>query len=148
MFFFIIIILYAFAFFYKIATLRIHAWIKQGLAFFIVYSIDSELSFKGAQDIYNKIQQVKDDKEHYIVLFANKLDLGDAKREVQTRQGQDLAKSWNVPFFEGSALTSTNITEAFNEIVRLCRNGKSDPNDNKTKGGKGNANSGGCCLIL
>ncbi|ETO09594.1 Ras GTPase [Reticulomyxa filosa] len=119
--------------------------IKQGLAFIIVYSIDSDLSFKGAQDIYSKIQLIKDDKEYHVVLFANKLDLGDARREVQTQQGKDLAKSWNVPFFEGSALTSTNIIEAFETIVRSCRNGKQGQN---TSNNSGKDAGSGCCLIL
>ncbi|ETO22934.1 RAP1B, member of RAS oncogene family, partial [Reticulomyxa filosa] len=105
--------------------------IKQGVAFLVVYSVDSQLSFKGAEDIYNKIKMVKDDQEYHVVLFANKCDLSDSRREVQKQDGQNLANSWGVTFFEGSALTAVNIVEAFYELVRLCRKEKKEKNNKK-----------------
>jgi len=116
-------------------------WIKQGLAFLVVYSVDSQLSFRAAEEIYNKIKLVKDDQEHHIVLFANKCDLGDGRREVQKQQGQSLADSWNVKFFEGSALSSLNVLPAFEELVRSCRakrNDKKAPESEDTT----------CCVVL
>lgn len=51
------------------------------------------------------------------ILVGNKSDLKDA-REVSTAEGKDLAESQGLFFMETSALDSSNVTAAFQTVVR------------------------------
>ena len=42
---------------------------------------------------------------------------GEGLREVTTVNGQELANSWGVPFFEASSATGLNVEEVFAQIV-------------------------------
>lgn len=55
-----------------------------------------------------------------MVLCGNKCDL-EPDRQVTTGEGQELAKSFNCPFFESSAKTRINVEESFYELVREIR---------------------------
>ena len=59
-----------------------------------------------------QISQNIDPKSITIIILANKIDLKEL-REVPYEDGQELADSYNFPFFETSAKTGENITEAF-----------------------------------
>lgn len=50
-----------------------------------------------------------------IVLVGNKCDI--PEREVTTAQGQELANSFGVPYFESSAKERLNVEESFHELV-------------------------------
>ena len=52
-----------------------------------------------------------------LVLIGNKCDL-DYDRQISTEEGRSLASSWEVPFFETSAKTRTNIEDSIFELVR------------------------------
>uniref|UniRef100_A0A6B2LVY0 Uncharacterized protein n=1 Tax=Arcella intermedia TaxID=1963864 RepID=A0A6B2LVY0_9EUKA len=45
----------------------------------------------------------------------------EGQREVARAEGEKLAKKWNIPFFEGSAFTRTNVDEVFFSVVREIR---------------------------
>ena len=92
-------------------------YMKNGDSFVIVYSILSKSSFNDATSLREVIQRVRDEEDPAIVLAANKDDLIE-QRVVSTEQGQELANSWNCPFFETSAKTNTNITELFHQVAR------------------------------
>jgi GTPase SAR1 family protein len=49
-------------------------------------------------------------------VIRNKVDLF-AERQVSTAQGVELAKRYNIPFFEASAKTRVNVTEQFYKLV-------------------------------
>jgi GTPase KRas protein len=95
-------------------------WIRTGDAFYIIYSITNRQSFVMASEWRNRILKVKDDAKFSCILVGNKADL-DAQREVTTVEAEELAKSWNCPFFETSAKTDTNIAQAFNQLVTLVQ---------------------------
>jgi len=58
-------------------------------------------------------------------LVGNKSDL-DGKRVVSLEQGKELAKQYNIPFFETSARDSTNIDSLFtNSTKTFVENQKS-----------------------
>lgn len=55
-----------------------------------------------------------------MVLVGNKIDL-EEQRQVSTREGVELARSFACPFFETSAKSRINVEEAFYECVReIC----------------------------
>ena len=60
----------------------------------------------------------KDPTEHIpIALVGNKCDL-ESERQVSTEEAKQLAKEWNVLFFETSAKDNINITETFQALVK------------------------------
>ena len=108
----------------------IHA---HGQGFLMVYSITSRSSFDEITSFREQILRVKDADKAPMVLVANKSDL-ENERQVTTGEGQDLAKSFAVPFMETSAKTRVNVEESFFELVREIR---------KDLGGRGGGKGGG-----
>ncbi|KAL7718831.1 Ras small monomeric GTPase [Entamoeba marina] len=82
----------------------------------IVYSITNRSSFLESSCFYEQIKRVKntdfDNGCVPIIIVGNKLDL-EEDREVTTKEGQELADSWGVDFYECSAKEDINITELF-----------------------------------
>eukprot|EP01084_Bolivina_argentea_P119884 212526_1 len=112
-------------------------WYREGEVFLIVYSITSERSFNQIKHFAAKICKEKqfslpnpngrtqsnsqnNNEQNSLkpfILIGNKCDLTD-KRKVTTEQGEELAKLWNVPFFECSCLTEHNLDKMWEETVR------------------------------
>ena len=82
----------------------------------VIYSVLAKQSFKNVQ---NWIDQIKaeTDEETIIVLVGNKIDDED-NREITKEEGEELALSFGVDFFECSAKTGANINSVFNELVK------------------------------
>lgn len=59
------------------------------------------------------------------ILIGNKCDCDGLVRLVSTEDGQRLATSMNVPFFETSAKTGANVSESFETITRMIVAGSS-----------------------
>eukprot|EP01129_Flabellula_baltica_P004322 TRINITY_DN1497_c0_g1_i1.p1 TRINITY_DN1497_c0_g1~~TRINITY_DN1497_c0_g1_i1.p1 ORF type:complete len:386 (-),score=119.31 TRINITY_DN1497_c0_g1_i1:70-1116(-) len=78
------------------------AYMKKGDGFILAYSVNSQTSFYEVQEKYNRILTIKDSVKVPIVLVGNKADLED-EREVSFKEGQELAQSWDIPFYELSA---------------------------------------------
>ncbi|CDQ94132.1 unnamed protein product [Oncorhynchus mykiss] len=64
-----------------------------------------------------------------MVLVGNKSDLG--SRSVESRQAQELARGYGVPFVETSAKTRQGVEEAFYSLVREIRRYKETNRSNK-----------------
>lgn len=94
---------------------------------------------------------------------ANKVDL--PNRTVTTKQGQDLAEKFSVPYIEASAKTRLNVEEAFyslvREIRRLSNDGRRSSSGAQSNGGEAESgsklrksksgttsSSGGGCILL
>ncbi len=108
-------------------------YMLNGEGFLVVYSIIVRQTFNEVVSYRQHIQRIKDGYDAPIVIVGNKCDL-EEKREVAVSEGRDLATSYGVPFFETSALTSTNIEEAFFALVRAVRRHRSG--EGKLGGGK------------
>jgi len=98
-------------------------WIRYGEGFFLVYSIDSQLSFeKEITPLLRHLERVRDADitEVPLILFGNKCDLVN-QRQVSFDEAKDMARKLGSQVFEGSAKTGQNIDESFFEIVRSIR---------------------------
>lgn len=48
------------------------------------------------------------------------MDLEASEHRVPLQQGQNLAESWNIPFFATSAKTGENVEQVFYEAARFA----------------------------
>ena len=92
--------------------------IRAGMGFLIVYSIVNSQSFGDVRDFRDRILQVKDKDYYPFLILGNKCDLA-KERQVEIKQGEDLAKEFKVSFRECSAKMKINIDESYKELVRL-----------------------------
>lgn len=93
--------------------------ISKGHAFILVYSVTSRQSLEELKPIYEQICQIKGDIDSIpIMLVGNKNDEGH-NREVQTSDGEAMAKKWKCAFLETSAKMNHNVKELFQELLNL-----------------------------
>ncbi|NXT67935.1 DIRA2 protein, partial [Chaetops frenatus] len=93
--------------------------ISKGHAFILVYSITSRQSLEELKPIYEQICQIKGDIESIpIMLVGNKSD-ENQNREVESSEGEAMAKKWKCAFMETSAKTNHNVKELFQELLNL-----------------------------
>ena len=85
----------------------IPSYVRNSSIVFIVYDVSNRSSF---DNVSNWISFVKNIEKTTMILCGNKIDLN---REVQTNEGEDLAKRENLLFFECSAKTNENIKKMF-----------------------------------
>jgi len=123
-------------------------YMRTGQGFILTYAITSRQSYDEISQFREQILRVKDADRVPIVLCGNKCDLED-ERQVTTAEAQDLAKQWQVPFYETSALARINVEEAFFDLVREIR--KEAPGTRGPVGGRRGAtrarNRGPCSIL-
>lgn len=108
-------------------------YMKNGEGFVLVYSITSQRSLEDLDPIRQGIIRHKNSSNVPMVLVGNKCDL-DKKREVETKEGKELAKSYGCPFLESSAKSDINVNEIFNTLInQIWEKNGGPPKDKKTK---------------
>ena len=122
---------------------------RTGQGFLMVYSITSRSSFDEITSFREQILRVKDADKAPMVLVANKSDL-ENERQVTTGEGQDLAKSFSIPFMETSAKARINVDEAFMALTKqvydsLPDNEKKTVDDGSKLKTERKVTNGGCC---
>ena len=85
----------------------IPSYVRNSSIVFVVYDVSNRSSF---DNIPNWISFVKNIEKTIMILCANKIDL---EREVETKDGEELAKNEGLIFFECSAKTNENIKNMF-----------------------------------
>ena len=110
-------------------------YIKNGQGFLLVYSIVNAQTFIDVQPMRDQISRVKGGTVQPMILIGNKCDM-EQERSVNSRDGQMLASEWGCPFFETSAKSNLNVSEAFLEIVRQINKIKQKQKDKS------------CCVLL
>ena len=93
----------------------------------MIYDITDKDSFEQI------ISWIKDIKNHNfekikVILVGNKCDLNN-ERKVSIDKGQNLAKLYNIKFFEASAKEGTNVEELFSYIINEIYQ-ENNPNKN------------------
>jgi len=118
-----------------------HQYLRQNDGFILVYSITDKPSFDKLQDFWDDLLKTKGSKEKILMcLCGNKCDL-DESRVISRDEGKTRADSYGALFLETSAKSNTNVSEAYDALVKLMRERK-DASEGKPKKEK----SG--CVIL
>ncbi|XP_015680440.1 GTPase KRas isoform X1 [Crotalus tigris] len=91
-------------------------YMRTGEGFLCVFAINNTKSFEDIHHYREQIKRVKDSEDVPMVLVGNKCDL--PSRTVDTKQAQDLARSYGIPFIETSAKTRQRVEDAFYTLVR------------------------------
>ena len=85
----------------------IPSYVRNSSIVFIVYDVSNRSSFDNVQ---NWLSFVKNIEKTTMILCGNKIDL---EREVETKEGQEIADKEGIKFFECSAKTNDNIKNMF-----------------------------------
>jgi len=93
---------------------------KTGQGFLLIYAINKKDTFEEIPRLRDDTIRVKENKIIPMILVGNKCDL-EEEREVSIQEGRDLAKSYNIPFYETSAKTRLNVEEIYHQLVREIR---------------------------
>ena len=82
----------------------------------LVYDITSQISFDNIGKWITEIRD-KTSKDITLMMVGNKMDLNQY-REVSNEQALNKAKTLGIPIMETSALDSTNVKEAFYDLLK------------------------------
>ncbi|KAK9051789.1 hypothetical protein SSX86_028417 [Deinandra increscens subsp. villosa] len=96
------------------------AYYRGAVGALLVYDISRRQTFHSIGRWLNELH-THSDMNVVSILVGNKLDLKDA-REVSTEEGKLLAESEGLFFMETSALDSSNVTAAFETVVKEIYN--------------------------
>ncbi|XP_004250277.1 ras-related protein RABA5a [Solanum lycopersicum] len=96
------------------------AYYRGAVGALLVYDISRRLTFENIGRWLNELQ-THSDMNVVTILVGNKSDLKDA-REVTTAEGKSLAEAQGLFFIETSALDSSNVTAAFQTVVKEIYN--------------------------
>lgn len=124
------------------------AYMRTGNGFVVVYSITSQESFKELDSIYKTMLRAKNAETVPMVLLGNKVDL-ECDRVISSEQGEELSTRFKCPFFETSAKTNVNVTEAYHQVAReiLAVQPAISENSEKQKGGSSKSKKGTCTVL-
>jgi len=92
------------------------AYYRGAMGILLIYDITNEKSFQNIRGWMSNIEKHAADGVEKL-LVGNKCDM-QAEREVSIERGQSLADEFKIGFFEASAKTNLNVTEAFQFITR------------------------------
>jgi GTPase KRas protein len=115
------------------SVIRERASHRNGNGYILVYSVISRASFLEIPKYHQAVLAWKGKKSFPMVLVGNKMDL-ELEREVPTKDGEKLAETLQLPFFESSPKENTNIEQIFFTLVRQMRSDyKNLPAEKKKK---------------
>lgn len=96
------------------------AYYRGAVGALVVYDISRRQTFDSVGRWLNELH-IHCDMNVVTILVGNKTDLKDA-REISTAEGKSLAESEDLFFTETSALDSSNVTAAFQTIIKEIYN--------------------------
>lgn len=90
---------------------------KGAHGFILIYDITNTLTLEGIQ---NWLKLIKENARGNvkIILLGNKIDL-ENQRKISTEEGRQLAEQYGCIFYETSAKSNINITEAISTIIKM-----------------------------
>jgi len=96
------------------------AYYRGAMGILLIYDVTDEISFQNIRNWIRNIEQHAADNVNK-VLIGNKCDCASDK-VVETDRGQSLADEYGIKFFEASAKSDINVTEAFIHIATEIKN--------------------------
>ena len=84
----------------------------------IIYDVCEESTFNNVKVWIESINNFVSANKIAIILVGNKIDV-ESSRQVSYKRGVDLAKKYNVPFFECSAKRGINVNLIFEEAGKI-----------------------------
>jgi len=120
---------------------------RTGNGFICVYTITSETSLKEVKGIHQTMLRAKNADKVPMVLLGNKCDLAN-EREVEETDGKKLAAEFQCPFFETSAKSNINVTEAFLQVAREILSSAAEENLDRIEGKSVAAKKKSPCNLL
>ncbi|CAF0954847.1 unnamed protein product [Didymodactylos carnosus] len=118
------------------------AYYRGAMGFILMYDITNEESFNAVQDWVTQIKTYSWDNAQ-VVLVGNKGDMQN-ERIVQYDQGDKLASSLGLEFFETSAKENINVKAVFERLVDIILDKMTDGvEDPSAAGNYGGQNAGG-----
>ena len=90
---------------------------KGAVGIVLIYDITNKKSFENVRSWITSIEE-ETSKKIILILVGNKADLKD-ERKVQKEEGEDIAKEFNLPFFESSAQSGLNVKSVFETLAKL-----------------------------
>jgi GTPase KRas len=102
--------------------------------FLILYRINSSESLRFAKDEMDYIisrNNVDHSKTIPIVLIGTKCDLCEKDRVISFEDGLEMARKYEIPFFETSAKICINIEEAVFSLINEIHKKREDTNKKK-----------------
>jgi Ras-related protein Rab-11A len=105
------------------------AYYRGAVAALLVYDITKLHTF---QNVEKWLQELKDyaDDNIVVMLVGNKSDLKHL-RAVKVEEAQSFAEEHELAFIETSALDSTNVVDAFEQIIQIYHNMGNHQHENK-----------------
>ena len=82
----------------------------------LVFDVNEEISFTKIKDWIEQIKSNVSEEEISLLLLGNKCDI--EERAISKEQGQEMATSLKIKYYETSALNGTGINEAFEGITK------------------------------
>lgn len=95
----------------------VQQYYKGAMGIILTYSVTDKKSFQNIEIWMKQIMSHAPDA--VIILVGNKCDL---EPEIPSDQGEQLAKSHNIKFFETSAKTGKNVEEIFQVLAKDIKN--------------------------
>ena len=92
----------------------------------LVYDITSKKSFESIKNWFNDCKE-NIRNQFSCILIGNKNDLDN--RQVSTHEGEEMAKSLQLPFMEVSAKTADNVEKAFEALLDVIYEKYKDSDD-------------------
>ena len=100
----------------------------------LIYDITKKDTFENVRNWINNIKDEAPDRV-VLILVGNKVD-DERNRVVPKSEGEEIAKEFNLPFFECSAKSDINVTPVFDTLIKKII----EVNPNNREGQKLNQN--------
>jgi len=82
----------------------------------LIYDITKQDTFENVRNWINNIKDEAPDRV-VLILVGNKVD-DEGNRVVPKSEGEEIAKEFNLPFFECSAKSDINVTPVFDTLIK------------------------------
>ena len=116
---------------------------KKADGIIVIYDVTDRKSFESVNRWLDSIKtEIEGGTES--LLIGNKIDLS-SERVVSQKEGEDTAKSNNIPFIETSAKESLNVKDAFLKVINSLYQRDLNKKNKGKEGKKNKSKNGGCC---